>query len=307
MNEWSVHVEGLGKIKTADIDTKPFTLFVGDNNSGKSYLMTLIWGVYSCNQIVFRSYESMVKEGKINIEVFRSYFAKINEEFEKKQEEMTFELPQEILDNLQESINVLIGENKDYLVRSLFNKRDMTIGQLAVNVLKSEKMNLTLKYDEEQKYSVSGARFKYTNFCPFDDILIYPLYNDLLHLYLYGEDLPVYYGMNRTEMKYLPVSRTGFMLTKEYVDRFSRKVTFDYREQELLQEIQPLTKPITSFLDDLDSVVLSKANTDNPVAHFIEQELCSGNIQVEGEMERYKRQIQSKLFYCKGYSCNLTY
>ena len=57
MNEWRVHVEGLGKIKEADIDTKPFTLFVGDNNSGKSYLMTLIWGIYSCNQVVFRNYD----------------------------------------------------------------------------------------------------------------------------------------------------------------------------------------------------------------------------------------------------------
>lgn len=284
MNEWRVHVEGLGKIKEADIDTKPFTLFVGDNNSGKSYLMTLIWGIYSCNQVVFRNYESMIKEGKIDIEVFRSYFSKINQEFEEKKEEISYKLPSEIIENLQESINVLIDENKDYLVRTLFNKGDMSIKFLTVTVLKHEKMELILKYDEELKYQVSGGRFGFGNYSPQEDRLLYMLYKELLCWYLYGEDLEFYYGIDRNEMKYLPVSRTGFMLTKEYVDRFSRKVTFGYREQEQLQQIQPLTKPITSFLDDLDSAVSSKNNTDNRVAKFIEQELCSGSIQVVDDM-----------------------
>ncbi len=34
-----------GKIKSAEIEVSPLTLFVGDNNSGKSYLMALLWGI----------------------------------------------------------------------------------------------------------------------------------------------------------------------------------------------------------------------------------------------------------------------
>lgn len=33
------------KIKKAEIELSPFILFIGDNNSGKSYLMTLIYGL----------------------------------------------------------------------------------------------------------------------------------------------------------------------------------------------------------------------------------------------------------------------
>lgn len=34
-----------GKIKKAEIELSRFLLFIGDNNSGKSYLMTLIYGL----------------------------------------------------------------------------------------------------------------------------------------------------------------------------------------------------------------------------------------------------------------------
>ncbi|MDE6052375.1 MAG: ATP-binding protein, partial [Lachnospiraceae bacterium] len=45
MNTWTMHVEKFGKIESADIEVAPMTLFVGDNNSGKSYIMTLIYGL----------------------------------------------------------------------------------------------------------------------------------------------------------------------------------------------------------------------------------------------------------------------
>jgi hypothetical protein len=42
---WRLHVEGLGKIREADVEIHPLMLFVGDNDSGKSYLATLLWGL----------------------------------------------------------------------------------------------------------------------------------------------------------------------------------------------------------------------------------------------------------------------
>lgn len=45
MNRWIVHVKNFGKIEEASVEVAPLTLFVGDNNSGKSYMMTLIYGL----------------------------------------------------------------------------------------------------------------------------------------------------------------------------------------------------------------------------------------------------------------------
>lgn len=56
MNRWTVHVTDFGKIEKADIEVAPLTLFVGDSNSGKSYMMTLIYGLLYLD-IFFQKYE----------------------------------------------------------------------------------------------------------------------------------------------------------------------------------------------------------------------------------------------------------
>ena len=43
-------IEEFGKIKRAKLKVAPFTLFVGDNNSGKSYLLSLLWGIYTADE-----------------------------------------------------------------------------------------------------------------------------------------------------------------------------------------------------------------------------------------------------------------
>ena len=56
MNNWKLHVEGLGKIKSADIEVSPFNMFIGDNNSGKSYIMTVIYGLLNV-RFYFSNYD----------------------------------------------------------------------------------------------------------------------------------------------------------------------------------------------------------------------------------------------------------
>lgn len=43
---FSVGVEDLGPIKQARVELAPLTLFVGENNSGKSYLATVLWALH---------------------------------------------------------------------------------------------------------------------------------------------------------------------------------------------------------------------------------------------------------------------
>lgn len=57
-------IEDFGKIKKAEIDISPLTLFVGDNNSGKSYLLSLIWGICAAEDEsgVFRGMLKLLKD-----------------------------------------------------------------------------------------------------------------------------------------------------------------------------------------------------------------------------------------------------
>ena len=40
-----VYVKNFGKIREAKIDISNFTIFVGNSNSGKTYMMQLIYGI----------------------------------------------------------------------------------------------------------------------------------------------------------------------------------------------------------------------------------------------------------------------
>ena len=40
-----IHIKNFGKIDSADIDLSSLVIFVGENNSGKTYVMQLIYGL----------------------------------------------------------------------------------------------------------------------------------------------------------------------------------------------------------------------------------------------------------------------
>lgn len=69
MGYWSLQVKNFGKISEAEIQLAPFTCFIGDNNSGKSYLMTLLYGILRTN---FRSLEMCTKSNEY--EALKSWF-----------------------------------------------------------------------------------------------------------------------------------------------------------------------------------------------------------------------------------------
>lgn len=47
MNNWHLSASELGKLSNIKIRVSPFMIFVGENNTGKSYLMELLWGILS--------------------------------------------------------------------------------------------------------------------------------------------------------------------------------------------------------------------------------------------------------------------
>ncbi|MGO5290968.1 hypothetical protein ACTQ1N_02130 [Porcincola sp. LCP21S3_C12] len=62
MNErWTLNVEDFGKIEKASVRIASLICFVGDNNSGKCYLLSLIWGILILGRTVFQRHHRKVK------------------------------------------------------------------------------------------------------------------------------------------------------------------------------------------------------------------------------------------------------
>lgn len=63
MASWKLCVEDYGKIKSAEMECAPLTLIVGDNNCGKSYLMSLLWGIKNIGAIhLFEKRDAEINE-----------------------------------------------------------------------------------------------------------------------------------------------------------------------------------------------------------------------------------------------------
>ena len=114
MNQsWTLHVENFARIESADIEIAPLMCFIGDNNSGKSYVMNLLWGIIANGQKFFHEVY------RKNLEPTATYSFCIDwlEENTGKTVIMTDEVEQMYI----AWFNELIAKYKDELLKNIFN------------------------------------------------------------------------------------------------------------------------------------------------------------------------------------------
>lgn len=114
--DYRLYIENFGKIKSANIQVKPLTLLVGDNNSGKSYLLSLIWKVR--NLYLFDSFFQILKEKKSPEYslLYEKIFLTIKKAIDS--EVTTFSVSTKELEKIW---NYLLENGKEKLIRDLFN------------------------------------------------------------------------------------------------------------------------------------------------------------------------------------------
>lgn len=143
----TLHVKNFGKIKEAEIELAPFTLFIGDNNSGKSYLLNLIWGLQKefSNRA---SFFSIIKHKKIEKE--GAYINLVNKlesiiDFpivkEDKSKEICFDNTD--INNIMTLINTVLHKNKNKFIKSLFNSNNVSIGEVKLLIPKDTDIKFT--------------------------------------------------------------------------------------------------------------------------------------------------------------------
>lgn len=136
-------IEDFGKIKKAEIDISPLTLFVGDNNSGKSYLLSLIWAIYAAegNSAIFRNAAELLMEDYM--QVYQGVYDCISKVREGENQEI--KIPSKVL---VEILNKLLERNKDKFVAGIFNSEQVTIGKLAVLLEREFDVKIAVKKKE---------------------------------------------------------------------------------------------------------------------------------------------------------------
>lgn len=273
-------IEKFGKIERAKIQTAPFTLFVGDNNSGKSYLLSLLWGIYSADEwsVLFEDLAEQEQYRKICEKIFNLLLSL--EEGRK----------QEIKISSEEFLRVLsdaLEKNKDRFVAGIFNAKQVPIGKISVEI--QEKFDLSIKSWKENarinvSYNNGRSHLSFPAEMVEDEVEFagHIICKHILSWLLKGKR--GYYG--KSNVVYFPAARTGFMLAKNIINKVGRQKTFDVSElydKGKEEELEPFTKPIIRFLDALEDLSLEHETEYGEIVAWIEKEMAHGKVQYNQE------------------------
>lgn len=240
---WKLTVEGLGKIERAEVDLRPLTLFIGPNNSGKSYLASLLWG------LVAMQADLELPEGPARDAVDAWVEARIGEGKAPGEHDLTAE----DIALFDRYFEVALEANRTKLVKRIFHSDLVTIRQLSFCRVWERRAKLSWsEANGSNTLSVTDGRSLETSTRSADLSEVRALARDMLTRRL------TYYRLTRLfrpfedaysniDPVYLPASRTGFMQLYKAAARRSFRDAF--RREETPEEWLELTTPAFHFLD----------------------------------------------------------
>lgn len=273
--QWTLHVENFAKIKEADLTIAPFMCFVGDNNSGKSYLMSLIWGMLTLGKELFPKAPSEAKSYK-KCENWLSLNTNNNVKIDDEAAQMYISW-----------FNDLLGSNKKVLLRKIFNYEVM-IEKIEIRNYKRN-TPICLEWEENgERYSatekyIKVPKFVSTNRDELFKINVYICWNLLFEGIAAPMYTPIIKGRRIGEPVYLPASRTGFMLTYSQLVSNSIQLSFSPETEE---NASALTMPYVDFLQLITKFESKKkvSKKYESIIGYIENNMTHGNLSIKKDM-----------------------
>lgn len=280
---WKLKVLEYGKIKSAEIEVSPLTLFVGDNNSGKSYLMALLWGIQNLG--VSELISSVLREEtKLEHELIGWIRAQVALACEQGEHiAQVCEIEKELQAFLREGLR----QNKDNLVKKIFNSSDVKIKDLQIELKDLDKISLTFtklkdRWGSEELDSLRIKNNTGTEYTIKLSEIEWGYQNNLIICMILSLAMEISIGeVNGIhENIYLPAARTGFMLTKDIINKAGRNAAFNIRVQQ--EEMIPFIRPINQFLDVMNDLSFDSKGDRGAaaIAEYLENYMAEGTVEM---------------------------
>lgn len=287
---YKVVVSNYGKITRAEVEVTPLTLFVGDNNSGKSYMMSLIWALTSGtqNEVIFAGLNNIIQKR------YKTIYDRIlglietivkGESTEERFEESEF----------VDIINELLDRNKTALVNGIFNSNNVKIESL--NIALTDCSDIIISYIPEEKGEIRITFKKDQK--PRKHIWIFQSASMLSH-----ESIPLEFIRTLCEQilqqvsypdstVYLPAARTGFMLARNSINKAGRSKAYDFQfkfelddEGKIINQgidsgnntLEPFPKPIIHFLDVMENLPAYQNSRYPKLLDWIKSHMSRGEL-----------------------------
>lgn len=123
---WKLLVEGFGKIERAEVEIRRLMLFVGENNTGKSYLASLLWGLLAIPETLFDEAVEKLPSWQACAEWFRERIV----EAEGPNHSYTFSRADRAL--FAQLFNDALEIGKERFAQQILGSKAMTVGRISV-------------------------------------------------------------------------------------------------------------------------------------------------------------------------------
>lgn len=256
-------IENFGKIEKAEIELAPLTFFVGDNNSGKSYLLSLIWGILNITDYKIK-YLFNLNENITNSEPYKKYTDLL------KNIKYQYKFNDDDFTNLIELYNLVLSENKKELIQYIFsnNGNRIELGKIHIKFPKAENVNIHINLLENVVY---GAEHSAGIFNNEPDTLLFSLFICIFDNF----------GLLTYNNIFLPVARTGFILSYRQIAASIMENDFELMNKSIAKSSNIFTRPINEFIRKL--LLISNDNNhttaiNQELVSFIENNIIKGQV-----------------------------
>lgn len=294
-----VHVRDFGKIASADIDLSELVVFVGENNSGKTYMMQLIYGLFS----FFRDSDNLESDELVQL------FCSLKDQ---KGDIIISAGNTGFYKAFQDELNHLIERKKEELVESVFHTKSLSIGSLW---LEFDPLPDQFSFVKEGGVKSNRGSFSEYRIRKNDSMLFgiglaasldQEYIDKITQQHLTAILLSELCGFSGRSLNfidkdpqfiYLPASRSGIMLL--YANYLSDDKTSEElsRENYIIKQSNPdssenkygLSEPIYRFLMFLLQYKYSEksAEKNKKLISFIDNNIINGRLKKQGNEMRY--------------------
>ena len=296
----NIAVENFGPIEKAEIDLRPLTVFVGESNTGKTYLSALIYALHQTFEGIsrvpwspYRIFQlSRIYDSRLPGPSTQALPEETQEVFKKLRvtgQSFKFsDLPQSVHDRLQSDL--VDSEKIEDELRRCFDLRS-TSDLIRFTENQNEAMKVSLKVSEENQslwssdiYD-SGSGITANGFINEDTILHSrdrTALQEALDLRNWRESVHVFSWNGPAKSYYLPAARSGIMqshgvIASSLVDRATRVGL------ERFHEIPTFSGMIADFLKQIINYDEGRLSSDeiSSIAKILEDEVLRGEIEVK--------------------------
>lgn len=272
---WTVSVAQLGKVRDAELELAPLTILVGKNNTGKSYIATLIWSLLNAEEIwLRRGPRYLAMDGTLP-----KWF---DEGFCKPTEESAF------FDHLASAFsdwfNGEINKNQRENFARVFAWKGVKAEGIRVRFPRGERLSFHRVAGNNLEDEDAIASFSLISGELDDRIVEYELneYDDHLKLWLLRSIASAALNPNNAnssrEPIYIPAARTGFVLAlREIISGLFDNLEANYEGS----ASSALPLPLVRFLRVLASEKSDRRVSSAEIADFLESRILSGKVERE--------------------------